>query len=87
MDISKEALESALGEIALLAVEEQKNLNLAVRLAKDKSVRTLQKIQDILFQFLKGMHCSLRKDISYKAHPYKTDCHHISCALHCPVLP
>ena len=48
MDISKEALESALGEIALLAVEEQKNLNLAVRLAKDKSVRTLQKIQDIL---------------------------------------
>ena len=48
MDISREALESALGGIALRAVEEQRNQDLALELAKEKAIQTLQKIQDIL---------------------------------------
>lgn len=48
MDISREALESALGGIALQAIEEQKNQDLALELAKENAVQTLQKIQDIL---------------------------------------
>lgn len=48
MDISREALESALGGIALRAIEEQKNQDLALELAKEKAIQTLQKIQDIL---------------------------------------
>lgn len=48
MDISREALEIALGGIALRAVEEQRNQDLALELAKENAVQTLQKIQDIL---------------------------------------
>lgn len=48
MCVSREALEKAIGEIALFAVEDQKNLDLTVKLAKSKALRTLQKIQDIL---------------------------------------
>lgn len=48
MPISHESLERALGIIALKAVEEQKNQDLALELAKENAVQTLQKIQDIL---------------------------------------
>lgn len=48
MCVSREALQQAIGEIVLFAVEDQTNLDLTVKLAKNKALQALQKIQDIL---------------------------------------